>query len=363
MNYTFCDLKLAPFSLVNQWKAAISEVIDSGVYISGSQKKLFESRFAEMINSQFALGVSNGLDGLTIALKALGADKNSLVAVPEHTFIATYNAVDLVGSNLIPVKIGEDALMDLDELEQIYPTPDFVIPVHMHGSVVNMDRLMNWARQRKIKVIEDSSQAHFSSSGSRFAGTFADVGVFSLYPTKNLGALGDAGVVVTNNSKIYEKMKSIANYGSSLDSKYIHECMGVNARLDEFQAAILNVNLNYIHEWNKHRKVLGKIYENIFELNNVSYLKQKNSIYHHFIIFPRNREFMRKNLENSGIGTDIHYPITAIEEYSKFKGIAHTEISDFAKNISRKSLSLPLHHWMNSSVIESIAKKVVEFDS
>ena len=363
MKHPFCDLKLVPKEISDRWNSAISKVIASGIFISGPQKKEFELRFAQMIKTKFALGVSNGLDGLVLALKSLGANTNSIVAVPEHTFIATLNAVDIVGCRLVSVRVGPDGLMDLKDLENIQENIDFVIPVHMHGGVVDMERLIKWALPRNIRVIEDASQAHFSKSGDRYAGTFGDVGVFSLYPTKNLGALGDAGVVVTNDKKTYEVMRSFSNYGASKDSKYIHEFLGINARLDEIQAAVLNVNLDYILDWNAHRKTLAQIYISKFMSAEIDFLHQRDSVYHHFVIFPKDRVSMIEKLQRVGIGTDIHYPIPAIDEYSNLSGKNYRDASLHAKKISKYGLSLPLHQWMTPDDTFFIANKVVEFDS
>ena len=363
MKYPFYDFKLVPREVSDRWNQAIADVLASGVYISGPKKEEFEFRFAKKVQSNFALGVSNGLDGLVLALRTLGANKESIVAVPEHTFIATLNAVEIVGCRLIPVHVGKDGLMDLIDLESLQEDVDFVIPVHMHGAVVDMKRLMNWARPRNIQVIEDASQAHFSKTHGQFSGTFGDVGVFSLYPTKNLGALGDAGVVVTNSQHQYEVMRSLSNYGASRESKYIHEYLGINARLDEIQAAILNVNLDYILEWNARRVKLGNIYKSIFNKSKVEFLNQVDTVFHHFIIFPKNRSEMIERLSNAGIGTDIHYPIPAIEEYSNITGHKYRNTSSNAKKISLGGLSIPLHQWLTDEDIIFIANKVVEYNS
>ncbi len=360
MNIKYCDFGLAPKTLKERWSSAINEVIESGIFIGGPQKKLFETRFAEMIGSEFALGVSNGLDGLVLGLRALGAKSDSTVAVPEHTFIATWNAVGIVGATPISVEIGPDGLIDLGKLERLEPAPNFVIPVHMHGSVVDMNRLMSWAKIKNVKVIEDASQAHFGIIQNKYVGTFSDIGVFSLYPTKNLGALGDAGIMVTNDEKNFKILNSLSNYGTADNSKYKHELMGFNSRLDELQAAVLNVNLDYIHDWNAKRIELAELYKSKFKDSSINFLDQQNSIFHHFIIFSKTREKLRASLYEHGIGTEIHYPFLASQEYERFNGVSTSIPSSFAIKMSEEGLSLPLHQWMNPKSIEIVADTVLK---
>jgi dTDP-4-amino-4,6-dideoxygalactose transaminase len=256
----FFSTAKAPESLRISWTSAISKVIESGQFISGNEVDEFERNWANRLGTRFAVGTSNGQDGLILALRALGIGQGKFVLVPAHSFIATHNAVLNVGAIPISVDVNRNGLIDTDQLKEITAKIDAVIVVHMHGAMCDMRTIMNWAKSLDIKVIEDSSQSHFAKQDGFFSGTIGDVGVFSCYPTKNLGALGDAGVVVTSQVHLYDKLRSLANYGSTPGNKYEHKSFGLNNRLDEIQAAILNINLGFLVQWNQRRREIAKLY-------------------------------------------------------------------------------------------------------
>ena len=358
-NIPYLNLTNVPNSISGQWNKALAKVINSGIYINGPMKTRFENSFSQEINSKFSVGVANGLDGLVLALQALGATSGTKVAVPEHTFIAPWIAIEMVGASPMCVPINSLGGMDLEFLENLTVKPDIVLIVHMHGIPADMSRVKKWASKHKVKILEDASQAHMAKVNDKYVGTWGDIGVFSLYPTKNLGALGDAGIVVTNNQKYYSFLRSASNYGLKKNSKYIHQILGRNSRLDEIQAALVNVNLKYIGSWNKKRAKLAKIYIELFTKHKIDFLNDKNSVYHHFIIYADSRESLRNKLQKKGIGTEIHYPYLASEEYELITNTPIRKPSLNALKFARNGISLPLHHWNNSAEIKYIAQEVI----
>jgi dTDP-4-amino-4,6-dideoxygalactose transaminase len=253
--------------------------------------------------------------------------------------------------------------MDLNSLEQMCEVPQFVIPVHMHGMSVDMPRLMKWARANDCHVIEDASQAHLAKSGGQMVGSTSDVGVFSLYPSKNLGALGDGGVVCTNSEETYSKIRSYQNYGSDNADKYNHTALGVNSRLDSIQAALLTTNLYHLEDWNSKRRSLARVYLNgLSEHHQLRILNAQldDSVWHHFPILVKNRSNMISHLNDLGIGTEIHYPNLASNEFSKIMGNTQVHFEN-AEIISREILSLPISPWHTKDQIEYVFESINSF--
>jgi len=352
----FFSFKKAKTSLVNEWKLAISNVIDQGKFIGGEEVDLFESEWAESIGTAYSVGVGNGLDGLVIALQVLGISKGKTVAVPAHTFIASWLAIDLAGAKPIGIDVDENGLLDLDQLFSLDVIPHAVMPVHLHGAMVDMAKLSQWAKKYNVKIIEDASQSHFGNYHSIAAGTSGDAAVFSLYPTKNLGAIGDAGIV-NFQSKVYSELaKSIRSYGSEVGDKYSHQRLGVNSRLDSIQASVLRVNLNYLLEWNNHRRLLGKIYsEKLNPAFNILQSEELNSVRHHFPILVSDPAKVGKYLLENGIGTERHYPEVAAHTYSRLQNES-IQIFKNAENITKHVISLPISQWHSSSEIEIVCE-------
>lgn len=359
MKVPFFDFNLAPASLKSEWQEAIGRVISAGRFIGGSEVSNFEQRWAEYLDTGFAVGVANGLDAITIGLRVLGIGPGSLVAVPSHTFIATWIAVDAVGATPIPVDCDNSGLMNLDVLEALSFSIDAVIPVHMHGQMVDMSRLIPWARLKGIKVIEDCAQAHGAKIKDKLAGTWGDIGAFSFYPTKNLGALGDGGMMVTANSQFAEIIRSYGNYGSKVESKYEYSRIGVNSRLDSIQAAVLNVNLKYLNEWNSRRREIAATYiERLSEYGiNMLVDSTDRSVWHHFVVLSSTRDTLREELEADGICTEIHYPETAEDSFSLIS--AHISSAPInARKIATQSLSLPMSPWMTSQQVDYVLERI-----
>lgn len=351
----FFSFKDAPESLKEEWKVATKEVIDSGQFIGGPYVNKFETEWASYLGASHVIGVGNGYDAIVVALKILGIGEGDLVAVPNHTFVATWLAVGAVGATPIGIDCDSSGLLDLNLLESGDLKISAVIPVHMHGQMVDMPRLMGWARANNVKVIEDCAQAHGARSGDKLAGTWGDFGAFSFYPTKNLGALGDAGALVTNNESLASDTRSYVNYGSVPGNKYEYQFNGINSRLDPMQAAILSVNLQYLDSWNGRRKDIAARYIDSLKPLGIRTLPIKSdSVFHHFIVESENRDLTRKLLAAAGIMTEIHYPESAQVSFQKFDSAHVNSAKSFASKLSKKTLSLPISPWMNDEIVDKV---------
>ena len=355
----FFNFDAAPNKLKKRWVKSVDSVIQSNHYVLGKTLRDFETNFAEYLQVKNVVGVGNGLDALEIGLKSLGIGPGSIVAVPTHTFIATWLAVNRVGATVIPVAIDNNGLIDIGCLETSHTKIDAIIPVHMHGNMVDMPRLLKWSRKSDVKVIEDCAQAHGASIAGKKAGTWGDVGCYSFYPTKNLGALGDAGAFVSNSQVLIDFALSYRSYGSNPENKYDHQTMGVNSRLDDIQAGFLEINLMYLDEWNLYRRFLANEYANAFrgKLDHIS--GQSESVYHHFIVFLKNRSSARQFLESRGIYTEIHYPNSPMDLFQKRKKVIDNNLG-FDMKFSDSGLSIPLNQWLSHKDLKRIIRTMTD---
>ena len=363
MKIPFFSFKMAPQELKDKWLQATSNVMNEGVFIQGESLELFENNWAEMNETQYATGVGNGFDGLVIALRALGIGVGDKVAVPAHAFFACWLAIHEVGAIPVGIEVDDNGLLCLDSLESLNTQIRAVMPVHMHGAMVDMQRLCKWAKNAGVSIIEDASQAHMAYSEGKYAGTWGHIGVFSLYPTKNLGALGDAGVILTSDQKLHENVRMQSNYGATRKSKYQHEIFGRNSRLDEIQAALLNVNLSYLSNWNQARaRIAGQYIDGLNNLEGIQLLNSKvaDSVWHHFPILIESRNELKENLFENGIATDMHYPILASSEYEKLTNQPSGTFPT-ANSISRTTLSLPISPWHTEIQIEYTIERIQFF--
>jgi dTDP-4-amino-4,6-dideoxygalactose transaminase len=351
----------APDTLRDEWNTEILKVIRSGQFIGGPFVNRFEVDWANYLGIKHAIGVGNGYDALLVALRILGIGKGDLVAVPSHTFVATWLAVGAVGATPVGIDCNISGLMNVELLESSRVKFSAVIPVHMHGQMVDMPRLVAWAKENAVLVIEDCAQAHGARVEGKSAGTWGEFGAFSFYPTKNLGALGDAGCLVTNDSTLASRARSYVNYGSVPGNKYQYQFNGINSRLDPMQAAVLSVNLKYLDDWNSRRNEIAKIYTKHFREIGVKTLKvESDSVFHHFIVESKNRDQSRANLESMRIKTEIHYPECAEVSYSKFTNNYEIGEVSNASNLASRTLSLPISPWMPDADVYRVLDAVTE---
>jgi dTDP-4-amino-4,6-dideoxygalactose transaminase len=355
----FFSFSNMPSEIKNEWKSRVSEVIDVGIFVHGTNVRKFEEEFANYLGVKNVIGVGNGYDGLVLALQAYGLGIGDKVAVPNHTFIATWLAVWAVGATPVGIDIDEYGLMNLDELERKQVDLGAVIPVHMHGQMVDMERLSKWCSDKDIVLIEDCAQIHGGSLNFRKAGAWSDCGVFSFYPTKNLGALGDGGCVATNDESIAAKIRALSNYGRNPLDGLNYTCFGRNSRLDEIQATVMRLSLTRLDEWNSMRQRVGGEYMRELSLRKITFLRQKeDSVFHHFVVLSQNRNKTRALLAKHGIVTSIHYEESASKIYGRLKGIDDTQDKTKADILATRTLSLPLSPWISESEIERVLEVI-----
>jgi dTDP-4-amino-4,6-dideoxygalactose transaminase len=354
-NVEFFTFKSAPNELREEWRVAISEVVDSGQFIGGPIVNKFENEWAAYLYVNHAIGVGNGYDAIVVALKVLGIGPGDFVAVPSHTFIATWLAVGAVGATPVGIDCDSHGLMNLDLLENLDLSLAAVIPVHMHGQCVDMPRLVAWSDRKNIRVIEDCAQAHGAKIGGKFVGSWGDFGAFSFYPSKNLGALGDGGALVTGSDFWASKARSYVNYGSTIGDKYSYQINGINSRLDPVQAASLSVNLRYLDAWNLRRKQIATRYDKFFSDKGIpSFRASDGSVFHHFIAISDNRDQTRDILLGHGIKTEIHYPECARISFAKFNKDLLESTSQNAEKMAAQTLSLPMSQWMTDEEVDYV---------
>ena len=358
----FLNLASSYKKLKPEINLAIKKVLEKGVYISGNEVSSFEKKYAKFCDARYCVGVSSGLDALTLTLKALNIGIGDEVIVPSHTYVATWFAVSNVGAVPVPVEVYEKNYnIDVKLISKsISKKTKAIIPVHLYGQPAEMDVILSIAKKYKLYVIEDAAQAHGAYYKGCKIGTHGDVTAWSFYPAKNLGAFGDAGAITTNNLKIANKIRLLSNYGSK--KKYLHDTLGFNSRLDPIQASILSIKIKYLHKWNAHRKKLAKIYSSYFENSSLSLQEaspSSKSAWHLYVIRHKKRNLIKNFLQKRGVGTLIHYPVPPHKQkaYSNLKinkkNLLKTE------NISKEILSLPLNQNLNEKDIRYIAKLVL----
>lgn len=313
MNVPFLDLAPLHEEIADELQCAFQRILASNRFIRGREVEAFESEFAEYCEAKHCIGVGNGLDALTLILRALDIGPGDEVIVPAHTFIATWLAVSQAGATPVPVEPDAGTYnIDPGLIEAaVTPRSRAIMPVHLYGQPADMDAILEIAGRHGLRVIEDAAQAHGARFKGRRCGGIGDAAGFSFYPGKNLGALGDGGAVVTNDAGLAARVRRISNYGS--ERKYDHSEPGVNSRLDEMQAAFLRVKLGHLDGWNAHRREIAAIYrEGLAGMQGTlppSVPDWAEPAWHLFVIRDRNRDALAAALEERGIGTLIHYPV------------------------------------------------------
>ena len=313
MKVPFLDLKPAYRELQVDLAAAGRRVMESGWYILGQEVEAFECEFAAYCGAKHCMGVGNGLDALILSLRSYEIGLDSEVIVPANTYIATWLAVSYVGAMPVPVEPDlRTHNLDPGRIEDaITARTRAIIPVHLYGQPAEMEAIREIALRHGLKVIEDAAQAHGSLYEGKRAGNLGDAAAFSFYPTKNLGAFGDAGAVVTNDDGIADRIRVLRNYGSR--TRYHNEVKGINSRLDPIQASFLRVKLQHLDEWNaRRRNVAGRYLEALKgcpDLTLPSVAPGAEPAWHLFVLRHGRREKLQKHLNESGIETLVHYPV------------------------------------------------------
>ncbi len=362
----FLDLKAINAQYKDELKEAYSRVIDSGWYIQGNECEEFEKEFADYCGVKYVIGVANGLDALTLIIRAykeLGVlSERDEVIVPSNTYIASILAISENG--LIPVLVEPDIntfLIDSDKIEEkITSKTKAILPVHLYGQTCEMDKINKIAKKYNLKVIEDSAQSHGAYYKDKRCGNLGNASGFSFYPGKNLGALGDGGAVSTNNQDLAQTIKALGNYGSH--KKYENLYKGVNSRLDEIQAAMLRVKLKYLDiESNKRREIANYYLDNIKNKNIIlpTLTHENNHVWHLFVVRTNQRDKLQKYLHENGVQTLIHYPIAPHKQnaYKEWNNSTY-EISEQLHN---EVLSLPISGVQTTEDTKNIVKIINEY--
>lgn len=370
---SFLDLQKINHQYQQELKTAAAEVIDSGWFLLGKKSENFEKNLASYIGTNHAVGVGNGLDALRLIFRAyieMGImSEGDEIIVPANTYIATILAI--TDNKLQPILVEPTILsynLDLDLIEKkITKRTKAVVVVHLYGQVCWNNSLSDIAKKYNLKIIEDNAQAIGAEYNSKKAGSLGDASAFSFYPSKNLGALGDAGAVTTSNDELAEIIRALANYGSK--KKYINEYQGLNSRLDEMQAAFLDIKLKFLNQENEYRRKLASIYLNgikndsivlpFLKNTNIKVEENKEHTWHLFVIRYPNRNELQKYLTSNGIQTLIHYPIPPNKQLA-YKNLNNLDFP-ITNKIHSEVLSLPLNPVLSEKEVEFIIKILNNF--
>lgn len=353
----FLDLHKINERFRSEIDSRVKKVLDSGWYLEGQENRIFAENFAKFCGTKFALGVANGLDAINLIIKGYGFGVGDEIIVPSNTYIATILAVSQNGCTPILVEPSIDTYnINPDLIEaKITPKTKAIIVVHLYGQAVQMAKIWALAEKYKLKIIEDSAQAHGAIYQGKRVGNLGDASAFSFYPGKNLGCLGDGGGITTNDEAIFHKVKAIANYGS--DRKYHHIYKGVNSRLDELQAAVLDIKLTYLDADNAKRREIAHFYKENIKNPKIILPKtydEKACVWHCFVVRTKERDKFQAYLDENGIQTIIHYPTPPHKQGAYSEWVS--ESYPVSEEIHATIISLPISPVMS----DDEAKKVVE---
>lgn len=344
--------------------AAIASVLDSGWYILGQEVTAFENEFAAYIGVRFAIGVGSGTEALHLALRACGIGSGDEVITVSHTAVATVAAIEFCGATPVLVDIDLNTYtIDPNQIESaITQWTKAIIPVHLYGHPADMENIMRIAHRYELWGIEDCAQSHGAVFKGRKTGTWGHIATFSFYPTKNLGAIGDGGMVVTDDPKLAERVRLLRQYGWR--ERYVSDVPGLNSRLDELQAAMLRVKLRYLDEENRRRQVLARIYDEVLSATSLTLpicVPAASHVYHQYVVRSEHRDSLREFLRESGIGTLIHYPVP-VHRQPAYQGRLQCVGSMVnTERVAEEVLSLPLYPELTSEQAHQVAEAIVSW--
>jgi dTDP-4-amino-4,6-dideoxygalactose transaminase len=347
--------------------SAIVTALNSGWYILGEQVKNFENNFAAFNGANYAVGVANGTDAIEIALRALDIARGDKVVTVAHTAVATVAAIERAGAVPVFVDIHPGSFtMNPERLQQLLAADKdkqikAVVPVHLYGHPADMDAILKIAAEYNLSVVEDCAQAHGAAINGKLVGTFGDIGAFSFYPTKNLGAMGDGGAVITNSESISNRLRALRQYG--WEERYISSSAGINSRLDELQAAILNVKLKYLGAANRRRQEIAAQYDaGLADLNIITPIISSGCahVYHQYVIRTECREELMYYLKQHGVATAIHYPVP-VHRQPAYAARLQPQSLPVTEGIADSILSLPMFPELNDVEVEYVISTVKAF--
>lgn len=361
----FVDLSLQNQPLAEEINAAIQKVITTGDFILGDALNKFEQSFAELCEVEYGVGVASGTDAIALGLQACEIGAGDEVIVPTNTFIATI--MGILDAGATPVLVDCDpfsALIDLNKAEKaVTSKTKAIVPVHLYGQMVSPTKLLDFAQAHNLLIFEDAAQAHLAKREGYTAGSVGIASAFSFYPSKNLGSFGNGGMVVTKSEEIAQKIKTLRNYGAA--KKYWHSELGKNSRLDTLQAAILQVKLPHLCQWNLERNQAAVLYDQCLQdipwINPIKNYSDSGHIYHLYVVainpeFSLNRSEVQKKLSDFGIQTGIHYPIPCHLQPA-YQNLGY-QYGDFpvAEALSTQIFSLPMYPGLSHSLIKLICE-------
>jgi len=360
----FLDLAEAHHDLRDELQQAFTRVLDKGWYILGEEVKNFEKAFAAYCGAQHCIGVGNGLDALHLILQAYGIGAGDDVIVPSNTFIATWLAVTQCGARPVPVE-PDDRTYNINPAlieAAITPRTRVIMPVHLYGQTADMDAINAIAAKHKLIVIEDAAQAQGALYRGRKAGALAHAAATSFYPGKNLGALGDGGAVLTNDTELAKKIGMLRNYGSEV--KYKHDLRGVNSRLDEVQAAFLSIKLRHLDVCNERRASVAARYSAAFAGHNFitpPYVPEwAKPVWHLYVVRTQRRDALQKHMTERGVQTMIHYPIPPHRQEC-YRADYGSAVLPIAERQAQEILSLPISPTMSDAQVQEVIDAVLAF--
>lgn len=359
------DFKAEPQALKESMLSAAQRVIESGWYVLGSEVEQFEKLWADICGVSHGVGVANGTDAIEVSLRALGIGEGDEVITTPMTAFATVLAILRAGATPVLADIDpETALLSPSSVERcISKKTKAIVLVHLYGQVRQMNVWLELCKQYSIQLVEDCAQSHLASWNGKVSGSFGCVGAYSFYPTKNLGGIGDAGLLVTNDESVSLSAKSIRNNGQI--DRYQHPILGINSRLDELQAAILTERFRWLSEFTARRKEIANAYRAGIDNTNVKQLSNPESpeghVYHLFVVLSDDRDILQHYLEEQGIQTLAHYPIPIHKQKACVNIIKDSSGLQHAENHAQKCLSLPCHPQMSDQEVEIVIEAINRF--
>jgi dTDP-4-amino-4,6-dideoxygalactose transaminase len=364
MRIPFVDLKTQYQGLKDDINIEFNSILDGMQLYLGKNVQGLETEFATYCGTEFSIGVGSGTDALYLALRACGVRQGDEVITVSHTFIATVEAIILTGARPVLVDIDPDTFtMDVSKIEsKISSRTKAIIPVHLYGQPADMDPIREIARAHNLKVIEDSCQAHGAEYKGRRTGSLGDVGCFSFYFSKNLGAYGEAGIITTNDPEIARQCRMLREHGQK--SKYYHSFMGINSRLDEIQAAILRIKLPHLESWLEKRRNIAQLYNSNLPSHLVKpfEMPEVKHVYHLYVVKTPERDTLRAWMESKNVGVGIHYPIP-IHLQEAWREYGGDEISlPVTEKITGEILSLPIYPELSPEEVDYVCDCVHKFD-
>lgn len=359
------DFRLEPVVLKEEMRAAVSRVIDTGWYVLGKEVESFEHAWAETCGVYHAVGVGNGMDATEIALRVLDIGPGDEVITTPMTAFATVLAILRAGATPVFADIqSETALLDSESVSRCVSTKTkAVILVHLYGQVRDMHKWTSFCNERDLSLIEDCAQAHLASWQGRLAGSFGKAGAYSFYPSKNLGAIGDAGAIVTSDSRIAERASRLRNYGQSV--RYHHPEIGMNSRLDEMHAAILTVRMRWLSKFTERRQAIAKDYRK--EISNVAVTlmaepqEAASNVYHLFVVRCHQKEALQAHLQAAGVQTHCHYPVPVHQQEPCRNLRTDPNGLPVSEMHAQTCLSLPCHPQMTDDDVAMVINAVNSF--